>query len=244
MEHGREARRDDRTRYQGTPHDETPHHGTPPHETPHHETLHHETLGDEGRLRDALHEEAARHRPDREAMLVRIAARRDAERAVEHGRVRAVRPARAARAARAARPARRLVRVAGLGVVSVLLLAASVAGTWAAVGRYVGPGPASRTEPGGSTDIGSATSVPRPTASSTVPSGPGGTAGGGAAPVRRPRPRGAPWRAERVPRPLRVPRRPPRRPAPRQQEPGSSRASSGRTAPSTRTATRIGPRAT
>jgi hypothetical protein len=77
-------------------------------------------------LREALRAEAARHRPDREAILARIAAGQAPER-----RVRAAR--------------RTPLRLAGLATACALLLGASVAGTWAAVGRYVDPGPAAAT---------------------------------------------------------------------------------------------------
>ncbi|MEZ0065662.1 hypothetical protein ABIA32_001662 [Streptacidiphilus sp. MAP12-20] len=111
----------------------------------------------EDRLREALRDEVARHRPDREAMLARVTAGRASTRPVTRSR-------------------RPVARLAGFGVVSALLLGLSVAGTWAAVGRYVSPEPASRTAPGGSSELGSATSIPRPSAS---PIGPGAGPMGG-----------------------------------------------------------------
>ena len=67
-------------------------------------------------LRDALHAEAARHRPDRDAILARVAAGQDPE--------------------RRARARRTPLRVA---VAFTLLLAAAGAGTWVALGRHTAP---------------------------------------------------------------------------------------------------------
>jgi hypothetical protein len=77
-------------------------------------------------LRDALRAEAARHSPDREAILARVAAGQAPER-----RSRAQR--------RALR--RTPLRLAGLAATCAVLLGASVAGTWAAVGHYLDPRP-------------------------------------------------------------------------------------------------------
>ncbi|RAG86038.1 hypothetical protein DN069_08450 [Streptacidiphilus pinicola] len=69
-------------------------------------------------LRDALHAEAARHRPDRDAILARVAAGQDPERRSR------------------ARTRRTPPRSAGLAAAGALLLVATVTGTWTALGRH------------------------------------------------------------------------------------------------------------
>ncbi|WP_042387237.1 hypothetical protein [Streptacidiphilus melanogenes] len=111
-------------------------------------------------LRDALRAEAARHRPDREAILARVAAGQAPE--------------------RRARKRRTPLRVAGLATACALLLGTSVAGTWAAVGHYLTPAPAAA--PTTTVSTRPSTPVPGPSGTgataSPAPSGGSAAAGG------------------------------------------------------------------
>lgn len=107
-------------------------------------------------LREEFAAEAARHRPDRAAMLRRIERGR-----IERGR--AERPG--------AAPRRSGLRAAGIALAIAATLGLSVAGTWAAVGHYTEPSRTPTVAPTGTVpQVGRPTSTPKPGGAAPGPS--------------------------------------------------------------------------